>query len=161
MSGLKNFRCVVLETDGSFVLRDISFGPWNDAYTRLEPLSENFKCPLCETTGGCKGIQGPQYVQAEATFVLSYSDHTKDNECLLPVNPWSSKLLDISCSCGHEEHHSNYRGIFILIKKDLVQIKEDRKTKRDRDSTIDCTEEDLAFIRSKLTKKRPGSCCLL
>jgi len=99
----------------------------------------------CLELPGMNASIGPMFIRKinSTTYFSFVLEYNSENQLGAP-NVYSSRFLDVSCDCGHEEHGHIHKGDFYLVKHD-TSIK--------GVTHVDCNQVDLNFIKKELTQK--------
>ena len=164
---MKTVTCICVHPDGVLSLQLITL-EIDIIGSSLEIPRHVFDCHICGRTCTGLGKQDPQYTKQVDTktrhsFVLYYYDpHDDTSKCVHPYNMYTSALLNCACSGGYEEQHKKYRGCFYLLKQNFapqqkakINLKQGNYSYgvlEKHDTTVNCTKEDIVFVRGKLTQ---------
>jgi hypothetical protein len=108
--------------------------------------------------GNSRGSIGPEFIKDPYTFVLEHAGSNNDKQ----INIHSNMFLDVECECGYKCQCADFRGSFYLVKHDPNIGKNhkfdfSRKITYDEfeqyDSAVNCTEEDIDFVKENIRRQ--------
>lgn len=166
---MKTIQVICIKTNGQVVLEAITL---EKDSTGLELPQSLFDCKQCGIKANGIGSRGPEFRKNGKVFVfydhdnhrrINYIDgKTFDNtNCLASKHILSHIFLD-DCI---EEYQENYRSNFYLTKHDPSKGIDEKidfskevsyETFEKHDTTIDCNDEDIEFIKKEIEQmKKP------